>query len=142
MALVKPMVNEIVAFDAEHEATISFIANGGDQVVKNEIKVVYNEYVQGYYNPIDYLFYKESTFETPVNGEVGVIYIDMNTNKNYLYDTDNSIFVLTTLTEVIAYQDEVISYNLNHVIPADTMNLIVQNWQALLKCIVILPMKK
>lgn len=121
MALVKPMVNEIVAFDAEHEATISFIANGGDQVVKNEIKVVYNEYVQGYYNPIDYLFYKESTFETPVNGEVGVIYIDMNTNKNYLYDTDNSIFVLTTLTEVIAYQDEVISYNLNHVIPADTL---------------------
>ena len=40
MALVKPMINEIAAFDAENEVTISFIANGGDQVVKNEIKVV------------------------------------------------------------------------------------------------------
>ena len=42
MALVKPILNEIVAFDATVGTTITFIANGGDQVVKNTIKVVLN----------------------------------------------------------------------------------------------------
>lgn len=42
MALVKPIVNTIPAFDATEAKTISFVANGGDQVVKNEIKIVVN----------------------------------------------------------------------------------------------------
>ena len=42
MALVKPIINEIVAFDATIGTTVTFIANGGDQVYKNEIKVVLN----------------------------------------------------------------------------------------------------
>ena len=42
MALVKPILNEIVAFDATVGTTITFIANGGDQVIKNTIKVVLN----------------------------------------------------------------------------------------------------
>ena len=42
MSLVKPILNEIAAFDATVGTTITFIANGGDQVVKNKIKVVLN----------------------------------------------------------------------------------------------------
>ena len=42
MALVKPIVNEIVAFDATVGTTITFIANGGDQITGNQIKIVTN----------------------------------------------------------------------------------------------------
>ena len=43
MSLVKPIINSIVAFDATIGTTITFTANGGDQVAKNEIKVVTND---------------------------------------------------------------------------------------------------
>ena len=43
MALVKPIINDIVAFDANIGTTITFMASGGDQVTGNEIKVVLNE---------------------------------------------------------------------------------------------------
>ena len=43
MALVKPIVNEIVAFDASVGTTITFTASGGDQITGNEIKVVTND---------------------------------------------------------------------------------------------------
>lgn len=43
MALVKPTVNNINAFDATSAHVITFTASGGDQVVKNEIKVVTND---------------------------------------------------------------------------------------------------
>ena len=42
MALVKPIVNDIIAFDANVGTIITFSANGGDQVVSNEIKVALN----------------------------------------------------------------------------------------------------
>lgn len=42
MALVKPILNEIVAFDANIGTTITFTASGGDQVTKNGIKVILN----------------------------------------------------------------------------------------------------
>lgn len=43
MALVTPIVGSISAFDATTEKTFTFIANGGDQIVKNEIKIVTND---------------------------------------------------------------------------------------------------
>ena len=43
MSLVKPIINEIVAFDATVGTTITFLANGGDQVYANKIKVVLND---------------------------------------------------------------------------------------------------
>ena len=42
MALVTPIVNDIPAFDATESTTITFIANGGDQIVKNEIQIINN----------------------------------------------------------------------------------------------------
>lgn len=42
MALVKPIVNEVVAFDATQGTTITFTANGGDQIVGNQIYIVTN----------------------------------------------------------------------------------------------------
>lgn len=47
MALVKPIVNEINAFDATIGTTITFIASGGDQVTKNEVKIILNNDQQG-----------------------------------------------------------------------------------------------
>ena len=43
MSLVKPIVNEIVAFDATVGTTITFTANGGDQVTGNKIKVCFGK---------------------------------------------------------------------------------------------------
>ena len=119
MSLVKPIVNEIMAFDATLNATITFIANGGDQVTKNEIKVVYNEYVNGYFNSEDNLFYKESTFQTAIAGNTYTIYVDSNTSKSYTYN--GTIFVETNLTEIVAYQNITTTFNFSHIIPANTL---------------------
>ena len=43
MSLVKPIINEIAAFDATVGTTVTFLANGGDQVYANKIKVVLND---------------------------------------------------------------------------------------------------
>ena len=120
MALVRPIVNEISAFDATIGTTVTFLANGGDQVTKNEIKVVYNEYVQGYYNADNQRFYQDSTFTTAITGQTGVIYIDQNTNKNYIYS--GGIFTETTLTEIVAYTHTVTSFNFSHTIPANVLS--------------------
>ena len=40
MALVTPIVNNIPAFDATESTEVTFTANGGDQIVKNEIQVI------------------------------------------------------------------------------------------------------
>ena len=43
MALVKPIVNNITPFDATIAYTVTFTASGGDQVEKNQIKIVTND---------------------------------------------------------------------------------------------------
>ena len=43
MALVTPIVNSIPALDATEANTITFTANGGDPIVKNEIKILTND---------------------------------------------------------------------------------------------------
>ena len=68
MALVKPIVNDLTAFDATNAFTVTFTASGGDQVTGNTIKVVTND-----------------------------------------------------VSETTVYQNTVISYNLSHVIPANTL---------------------
>lgn len=42
MALVTPIVNNIPAFDATESTNVTFTANGGDQIVKNEIQIINN----------------------------------------------------------------------------------------------------
>ena len=43
MALVTPIINSIPALDATEANTITFIANGGEPIVKNEIKILTND---------------------------------------------------------------------------------------------------
>lgn len=119
MALVKPIVNEIVAFDARVGTTVTFTASGGDQVTKNEIKVVSNETVQGYFNSDDRLFYSDSDFTTPIVGKPNVIYIALNTSYNYIFNGET--FEVTDLTEIVVYQNIVFSYELSHEIPANVL---------------------
>ena len=42
--------------------------------------------VDGYYNPLDQLFYEDSSFLNPITGEDNTIYVDLNTNGLYRYD--------------------------------------------------------
>lgn len=44
MALVTPIVNSISALDATEANTITFTASGGEQVVKNEIRILTNDF--------------------------------------------------------------------------------------------------
>ena len=41
MALVKPIVNDLTAFDATNAFTVTFTASGGDQVTGNTMKQLY-----------------------------------------------------------------------------------------------------
>ena len=49
--------------------------------------------VEGYFNSSDDLFYEDSSYTTPISGEVNVIYISLDTNLLYRYDNANSIFI-------------------------------------------------
>ena len=42
MALATPIMDDIAAFDAKVGTTVTFVVNGGDQVVKNEIRISTN----------------------------------------------------------------------------------------------------
>ena len=47
--------------------------------------------VDGYYNPLDQLFYEDSAFLNPITGEDNTIYVDLNTNGLYRYN--GAIFI-------------------------------------------------
>ena len=119
MALVKPIVNEIVAFDAMKGTTIKFTASGGDQVTGNTIKVVSNEYIQGYYRSANHLFYEDSSYTVPLIGKMSVLYVDIPTNKNYVYN--GTIFVESSSSEIVIYQNHITSYELSNNIPANVL---------------------
>lgn len=119
MALVKPIINEISAFDATIGTTITFTANGGDQVTGNEIKIVSNNFIQGYFNSENNLFYSDDTLTTPIVGNTTTIYIGLNTNDNYIYN--GVYFVVTSLTEIVVYQNTVSTYNLFQTIPPNVL---------------------
>lgn len=43
MALVKPIIGNIIAFDATSDEVINFVSSGGDTITANEIKIVTND---------------------------------------------------------------------------------------------------
>ena len=47
--------------------------------------------VDGYYNPLNQLFYEDSSFLNPITGEDNTIYVDLNTNGLYRYN--GAIFI-------------------------------------------------
>ena len=49
--------------------------------------------VDGYFNSIDDLFYEENTYINPISGETDTLYVSLDTNLLYRYDSDNSIFI-------------------------------------------------
>ena len=49
--------------------------------------------IEGYFNATDNLFYEEIAYINPIAGAENVIYISLDTNLLYRYDTDNSIFI-------------------------------------------------
>lgn len=49
--------------------------------------------IEGYYNETDGKFYEESTYTTEITGRAGTIYISLDTNIEYRYDTTNSEFI-------------------------------------------------
>lgn len=70
MAMIKPIVGEIHAFDATQPHTFYFETNGGDQVVKNEIKIINNTTNAVVYNHVVtiYRFNQTVPANTMVNG--------------------------------------------------------------------------
>lgn len=91
MALTRPILKEIVAFDATQNQTINFSSIGGDQVVKNKIIV---------YDPTQY-------------GDDGVSLLVVYTSTVETYQYRNSI-PANTLTNGKNYDIKVITYNANN----------------------------
>lgn len=72
--------------EAQTNGTTYFIydAAGGDE----------KEVVNGYLNPEDGKFYKESTYETEISSTEEVLYIDLNTEKIYRYSSADQEYIL------------------------------------------------
>lgn len=58
--------------------------------------------VEGYFNPTDDLFYEESTYETAITGESGMLYVSLDTNR--LYRFNGTIFVVVSDLDATVYQ--------------------------------------
>lgn len=63
------------------------------KVPSSQLPSYVDDVVEGYYNPLDGKFYKESTYETEIEGERDKIYIDLTTDKSYRWS--GSAFVVT-----------------------------------------------
>lgn len=70
MALTKPIVSTVNAFDATLDKLISFTSSGGDQVVKNEISIINNNTSVEVYNNVQttYQFNQTVPADTLTNG--------------------------------------------------------------------------
>ena len=49
--------------------------------------------IDGYYNETDHLFYEEDTYINPISGDTDTLYVSLDTNLLYRYDSANSIFI-------------------------------------------------
>jgi hypothetical protein len=69
---------------------------GSDSKVPNIYLPSYvDDVIEGYYNVLgDQLFYYDSSFETLITGELGKIYVSLDTNKSYRWS--GSVFVYIT----------------------------------------------
>lgn len=56
------------------------------------------EIIKGYFNPSDNLFYEESTYVTPITGDVNSLYLSLDTNLLYRYN--GTIFVEVSNYEI------------------------------------------
>ena len=56
------------------------------------------EIIKGYFNPADDLFYEESTYVTPITGDVNSLYLSLDTNLLYRYN--GTIFVEVSNYEI------------------------------------------
>lgn len=85
------LVKTIELTQAEYNALPAAVQNNGiiyfltDAVFPGSVK-------NGFYNENDGKFYEEYTYETEIAGNPNVIYIDLNANVLYIYDTINEEF--------------------------------------------------
>ena len=49
--------------------------------------------IEGYFNPADELFYEESTYTTAITGAINTIYVALDTNFTYRYNSTTTKFV-------------------------------------------------
>jgi hypothetical protein len=63
-----------------YDVTNGFIQVGGSSVGGT---------VEGYLNPTNGKFYEESTYTTEITGEAGKLYVTLDTDKTYRYDSTN-----------------------------------------------------
>ena len=72
----------------------------GDKVLGSDGKIlmeympdlgIYDDVVEGYFNPENNLFYEETEFITAITGEDGKLYVDLNENGSYRWS--GSIFI-------------------------------------------------
>lgn len=84
MALQKPIVNTIAAFDADFEHTIGFVVNGGDQVVSNRAIIKLGSTNETVYDEIQTTFSLQHTIpaQTLTNGRYYTIQIQTFNSEN------------------------------------------------------------
>lgn len=116
MALTKPMVYNVDAFDASENHTFSFLSVGGDQVIKNEIKIVDEDNTEVYNNvETTFLSSQEVPSMTLTNGEkYTVTFRTYDINDNTSDWSDGVLFYCYTTPELsvnVTQGQEIISNN-------------------------------
>lgn len=75
-------------------------------IPKSQIPGMFEDSVEGYYDPESKLFYEDALFETPIAGESGKFYFDKNTDGIYRFG--GSIFaIINPPTYSIATNDDI-----------------------------------
>ena len=122
MALIKPIVNEIVAFDASVGTTVTFTASGGDQVVKNQIKVILNND-----SPSETVVYNHTVTSynlshvIPPNELTNGVYYKVAIRT---YDAINNVSEWSNYQPFYCYTTPTLNFNINN---GQTLNVLTYN---------------
>ena len=105
MAMVKPIVNQISAFDASVGTTISFTSNGGNQVAKNKI-VVKN-------NTTNAIVYQNTVISYQLQNVINPNMLTNGVNYNYViytYDVNDNESPMSNIIPFYCYSTPTITF--------------------------------
>lgn len=105
-AYTNPITGEDNTLYVSLDTNLLYRYNGSIFIRVDESGSGENDVINGYYNVTDGKFYEDSTYTTEITGEVGKIYISIDTNIQYRWDDISVPNKFVTISSSIDIDDE------------------------------------
>ena len=120
MAMTTPITQSVNAFTALTSHTFSFVSVGGDQVVKNEIKIIDNNSGEIVYTNIQETYQFSQTI--PSNTLVNGVYYAVAFRT---YDVNDNVSEWSNYVPFYCYSTPTLSLNINYILNSASYNVVL-----------------